>query len=84
MPNSLASGRRRSNRIVRKKQASLIANTRGPAERFPCLVIVRSEHGLRLRGGFRLKRRRVVELDFLTLRCRIKRVDIGEAGRETV
>ena len=45
-------------------------------------MIDRSEHGLRLRGSFSLKRRRVVELDFLTLRCRIKRVDIGEPGLE--
>jgi PilZ domain len=86
--NSPASERRRSKRSTTKNRASLIVNLKGRAERFPCIVVDRSEHGLRLRGGFQLKRGQVVEVgldeDFLTVQCRVKWVGKGEAGLETV
>lgn len=79
---------RRSERVVTKKRGSLIANVKGRVERFPCLVVDRSQGGLKLRGSFRLRRGQMVEVttddDLLTVRCRVAWVREGEAGLETV
>ena len=64
MLTSRAPEPRRSKRIVTRKRASLIVSLKGRAERLPCLVVESSQGGLRLRGGFRLKRGQVVEVVF--------------------
>src|SRR2546429_8772171 len=52
MPSSPIHGRRRSNRIVTKKRASLVITLRGVQKMFPCLIVDRSKEGFRLRGNF--------------------------------
>ena len=83
-----ASEQRRSKRVVTKIRASVLVNLKGRVERFPCIVVNRSEGGLRLRGSFRLKRGQGVEISFdddlLTVQCRVRWVGEGEAGLETV
>ena len=74
---------RRAKREISKKRASLIINPDLKPERLPCLVLDSSNKGFRLRGTFRLKPGRVVEV---TLdddptnfrRCRV--VWVGKAG----
>src|SRR5256886_12286244 len=51
MPSSPIHGRRRSNRIVTKKRASLVITLSG-VQMFPCLIVDRSKEGFRLRGNF--------------------------------
>lgn len=79
---------RRSKRVATKKRGSLIANVKGRVERFPCLVVEKSQGGLKLRGSFRLRRGQMVEVitddDLLTVSCRVVWVREGEAGLETV
>jgi PilZ domain-containing protein len=88
MRNSPASERRRSKRIVTKKRASLLVNLNGRVERFPSVVVDKSQDGFRLRGSFRLRRGQAVEVTFddglLTVRCQVRWVREGEAGLETV
>jgi PilZ domain len=88
MPDSPASERRRSKRIVTKKRGSLLVNLKGRVERFPCVVVDRSQDGFRLRGSFQLRRGQAVEVtfddDLLTVRCQVRWVREGEAGLATV
>ena len=88
MPHPPFPKARRSKRVVTKKRGSLIASVRGRVERFPCLVVERSQGGLKLLGSFRLRRGQMVEVtaddDLLTVRCRVVWVREGEAGLETV
>ena len=80
--NSSRSRGRRSNRTAIRKRASLIASLKGRAERLPCIVVDNSQHGLRLRGIFRLTMGQVVEVlpddGFFTLQCRV--IWVGEPG----
>src|SRR5947199_10481986 len=62
MPSSPTHGRRRSNRTVTKKRASLVITLRGVQKMFPCLVVDRSQEGLRVKGNFRLRRGQLVEI----------------------
>ena len=94
MPSSPIHGRRRSNRIVTKKGASLVITFSGVQKMFPCLIVDRSEEGFRLRGNFGLKRGQLVELvldDAVdSLRCEVIWVgkpesqQVGEVGLQTV
>jgi len=88
MRNSPASERRRSKRTVTKKRASLLVNLKGRVERFPSVVVDRSQGGFRVRGSFHLRRGQAVEVtfddDLLTVRCQVRWVREGEAGLETV
>ena len=45
-----------------KTGPSLIASLKGRTERLPCIVVDNSQHGLRLRGIFRLTMGQVVEV----------------------
>jgi len=62
MPSSPIHGRRRSNRTVTKKRASLVITLRGVQKMFPCLIVDRSQEGFRLRGNFMLRRGQLVEI----------------------
>jgi len=94
MPSSTIHGRRRSNRIVTKKRASLVITLSGVQKMFPCLIVDRSQEGFRLRGNFRLRRGQLVELvldDAVdSLRCEVIWVgqpesqQVGEVGLQTV
>ena len=94
MPSSTIHGRRRSNRIVTKKRASLVITLSGVQKMFACLIVDRSQEGFRLRGNFRLRRGQLVELvldDAVdSLRCEVIWVDkpesqqVGEVGLQTV
>lgn len=54
---------RRSERVVKTRRASIVANLRGQTERFPCLIVDSSENGFRLRGNLgKLRRGQAVEV----------------------
>jgi len=94
MPSSPIHGRRRSNRIVTKKRASLVITLSGVQKMFPCLIVDRSQEGFRLRGNFRLRRGQLVEIvlddPVDSLRCEVIWVgkpesqQVGEVGLQTV
>jgi hypothetical protein len=94
MPSSPIHGRRRSNRIVTKKRASLVITLSGVQKMFPCLIVDRSQDGFRLRGNFRLRRGQLVELvldePVDSVRCEVIWTDkagserTGEAGLQAV
>jgi len=94
MTSSPIHGRRRSNRIVTKKRASLVITLSGVQKMFSCLIVDRSEEGFRLRGNFRLKRGQLVELvlddPVDSVRCEVIWVgkpesqQVGEVGLQTV
>jgi hypothetical protein len=62
VPDSPIPGDRRSKRIVTKKPARIVVNSRGHQTLLPCLIIDVSQDGFRLRGDFRLRRGQLVEL----------------------
>ncbi len=63
MPTLRAPDSRRSERIVRTRRGSIVANLRGRPERFPCLIVDSSQNGFRLRGYFsKLRRGQTVEV----------------------
>jgi hypothetical protein len=49
-------------RVVTKKRAGLVINSRGHQILLPCLIVDISQEGFRLRGDFSLRRGQVVEL----------------------
>ncbi len=85
---------RRSNRIVTKKRASLVITLSEVQKMFPCLIVDRSEEGIRLRGNFRLRRVQLVELvlddPVDSVRCEViwigkpESQQVGEVGLQTV
>lgn len=63
VPTFRAPDSRRSERVVRTRRASIVADIRGQTERFPCLIVDSSQNGFRLRGSFsRLRRGQAVEV----------------------
>ena len=94
MPSSPIHGRRRSNRTVTKKRASLVITLRGVQKMFPCLIVDRSQEGLRLKGNFRLRRGQLVEIvlddPVDSLRCEVvwtgktELEQVGEVGLQIV
>lgn len=86
MPTFRAPDSRRSERIVRTRRASIVANLRGQPERFPCLIVDSSQNGFRLRGYFsKLRRGQAVEVipedePFNTVSCSV--VWIGTRGSQ--
>ena len=94
MPSSPTHGRRRSNRTVTKKRASLVITLRGVQKMFPCLIVDRSQEGFRLRGNFMLRRGQLVEIvlddPVDSLRCEVvwtgktQLEQVGEVGLQIV
>ena len=83
MPTFPAHDGRRSKRIAIKKGASVVVNLGSHPQRLPCLIVDRSPHGFRLRGGFRLKRGQLVEIipaddELNAIRCSV--VWVGKPG----
>lgn len=56
--------KRRSQRLVSRRRASLVVNLSSRQKRLPCLVLDSSKEGFRLRGNLSLRRGEVVELIF--------------------
>lgn len=54
--------RRRSEREVLKKRASIVLTRSGHGESYPCLVLDSTGEGFRVRGPFRLRRGQIVEI----------------------
>ena len=54
--------KRRSNRILQKKRASLVVNLDRIPKRVPCLIVDSSPEGFRLSATLQLKRGQVVEI----------------------
>ena len=95
MPDSPIPGDRRSKRIVTKKRARIVVNSRGHQTLLPCLIIDVSQDGFRLRSDFRLRRGQLVELiaedaPLNSVQCEVVWIGKagsgheGEAGLETV
>src|ERR1700746_2103905 len=63
VPTRRGPASRRSERVVRTRRASIVADIRGQPERFPCLIVDSSQNGFRLRGHFsKLKRGQALEV----------------------
>jgi hypothetical protein len=56
------SKRRRSQRVIAKKRASLVINLASNLKRLPCLVVDSSKEGFRLRANLRVRRGEMVEV----------------------
>ena len=87
--------KRRSQRLVSRRRASLVVNLSSRQKRMPCLVVDSSKEGFRLRGDLKLRRGETIELIFeedwaAPERCSVVWVGKagtkheGEAGLETV
>jgi hypothetical protein len=62
MPRFPVTEGRRWHRELIRKRASLVVDLELQVKRAPCLVVDSSREGLRLRGGFQLRRGQVVEV----------------------
>jgi hypothetical protein len=62
MPALPAPERRRSTRLMSKRRGSLVINLDRNQRRLPCLLLVSSKAGFRLRAIFHLRRGQVVEV----------------------
>jgi hypothetical protein len=77
VPTGRSPDSRRSERVVRRRRASIVANLRGQPERFPCLIVDSSQNGFRLRGLFsKLRRGQTIEVipedePFNTVSCNV-------------
>ena len=83
MPLSPGPQRRRSQRVMSKRRASLVVNLDYSQMRLPCLVLDFSKEGFRLRGSFHLRPGDEVELILnenptSSERCSV--VWVGKAG----
>jgi hypothetical protein len=75
--------KRRSQRTIEKRRASVVVHQSNGQKRHPCLILDSSKEGFRLRGGLNLRRGQTVELvfeeDSTTFeRCSV--VWVGKAG----
>ena len=82
MPRSIPE-RRRSQRVVSRKRASLIVKNGRQAQRIPCLILDNSHDGFKIGGAAHLKRGQLVELirdedSSETLPCRV--MWVGKPG----
>ena len=92
---SYPAAKRRSQRLVSRRAASMVVHSAQTQKRVPCLVLESSREGFRVRGSVSLRRGQTIELVFEEDRSMAERCSVvwvgkagtkheGEVGLETV